>query len=70
MPSELESNVKSNEGFGAMGFFQSEQNVQLLVTSLVVSKHFRYLKWRYLPVEAVCTAYVRENPSPKWPYKV
>ena len=29
-----------------------------------------YLKWTYSPIKAVCKAYVRENPSPKWPYKV
>ena len=35
-----------------------------------ITRHFRYLKWRYSPIKAVCKAYVRENPSPKWPYEV
>ena len=34
------------------------------------TKHFRYLKWRYSPIEAVRKAYVRENPPEKLPYKV
>ena len=35
-----------------------------------LTKFFRYLKWRYSPIEAVCKAYVRESPSPKQPCKV
>ena len=27
-----------------------------------ITKHFRYLKWRYSPINAVCKAYVRGNP--------
>ena len=30
-----------------------------------VTKHFRYLKWRYSPIKFVCKAYVGENPSQK-----
>ena len=32
-----------------------------------LTKHFRYLKWRYSPKKAVCKAYVRESSSPKQP---
>ena len=30
-----------------------------------LTKHFRYLKWRYSPMQAVCKAYVRGNLPPK-----
>ena len=31
----------------------------------MITKHFRYLKWRYSPKKAECKAYVRENPPQK-----
>ena len=37
--------------------------------NFLITKHFRYLKWRYSTTEAVFEAYVRENPPSKLPYK-
>ena len=46
------------------------QNVNFQGCSPQLTKHFTYLKWRYSPIWAICKAYVREEPPPKWPYKV
>ena len=35
-----------------------------------ITKNFRYLKWRYSPIKAVCKADVRQTSPPKQRYKV
>ena len=50
----------------------TQQKIGGLSTKQLITKHFRYSTYNggnYWPIQAVCKAYVRENPPPKQPQR-
>ena len=45
-------------------FNWNPHGMKSLINTLI-TKHFRYQKWSYSPIQAVCKAHVRENPPTK-----